>query len=125
MDTVHQNQHTLPLPQHRERLHSKRRKKIRHWRRKQRKINSGLANKNASDLSTSSDSDSGIVQFSLKVLWYTSPMCHQLQRYISYAIIYSSSKFLNIYEMPQRKIWLELTTGGSCNRYRQRKDEKY
>jgi len=58
MDTVHHNQNTLPLPQHRERLHSKRRKKIRHWRRKQRKINSGIANKNASDLSTSSDSDS-------------------------------------------------------------------
>ena len=63
MDTVHQNQHTLPLPQHRERLHSKRRKKIRHWRRKQRKINSGIANKNASDLSTSSDSDSGTVHY--------------------------------------------------------------
>ena len=73
MDTVHQNQHTLPLPQHRERLHSKRRKKIRHWRRKQRKINSGLANKNASDLSTSSDSDSGFVQF---LLYSTHDMNH-------------------------------------------------
>ena len=38
MERVHKGQRTLPLPQHRERLHSKRRKKIRHWRRKQRKI---------------------------------------------------------------------------------------
>merc|ERR1711935_1284771 len=62
MAAAHQQQLTLPMPQHRERLHSKRRKKVRHWRRKQRKISENQVASsaiNASDLSTSSDSDSG------------------------------------------------------------------
>lgn len=62
MASQHLQQLTLPLPQHRERLHSKRRKKVRHWRRKQRKISENQVASsaiNASDLSTSSDSDSG------------------------------------------------------------------
>jgi len=61
MAAAHQQQLTLPMPQHRERLHSKRRKKVRHWRRKQRKISENQVASsaiNASDLSTSSDSDS-------------------------------------------------------------------
>ena len=63
MASHHQQQLTLPLPQHRERLHSKRRKKVRHWRRKQRKMSENQIPTaiNASDLSTSSDSDSGMI----------------------------------------------------------------
>ena len=71
MGTTHQQQLTLPLPQHRERLHSKRRKKIRHWRRKQRKMSEGItATVNASDLSTSDDSDSGSCVNNFSILMY-------------------------------------------------------
>ena len=122
MDTVHQNQHTLPLPQHRERLHSKRRKKIRHWRRKQRKINSGIANKNASDLSTSSDSDSGTVPYDFTFL-LMQLFFHSID---TFPLFFSQKvSVLNKLKMLPRKIWLELTIGGSSNRYHQRKDGKY
>ena len=60
MDEEHHDSESFPIPLHRERLHSKRRKKLRKWRAKQRKIAAQTESGQplTSDLSSENDSDS-------------------------------------------------------------------
>ena len=60
MDEEHHEAVSFPIPLHRERLNSKRRKKLRQWRAKQRKIAAQTESGQAitSDHSSENDSDS-------------------------------------------------------------------
>ena len=90
MDSSHHNQATIPLPVHRERLHSKRRKKLRHWRRKQRRASlsgpcEALTQEVSDEITTSSDSDSDAPEEDLSGVddwWFLQPIAPKKRRKI-------------------------------------------
>ena len=89
MDGGHHDTATIPLPVHRERLYSKRRKKLRHWRQKQRKLSNGekSSQEATDDLSSSccSDSDSDAPEEDLSGVddwWFLQPIAPKKRRKI-------------------------------------------
>ena len=87
MNPTHYNQCTIPLLVHREQLHSKRRKKLRHWRQKQRRLSAGLSAGHdvSEDVSSSSDSDSDAPEEDLTGVddwWFLQPIAPKQRRKI-------------------------------------------
>ncbi|CBY09531.1 unnamed protein product [Oikopleura dioica] len=87
MDEEHHDSESFPIPLHRERLHSKRRKKLRKWRAKQRKIAAQTESGQplTSDLSSENDSDSDAPEEDLTGVdewWFLQPIAAKKRRKI-------------------------------------------